>query len=298
MKYDLTSPLFSDYAIKYREEFVPEGLQASYRATDTFEFPIGTIIAKTFAIRADFQDPNSAEEMIETRLLIHRDDGWVGLPYIWNDDKSAAELTVVGGTQAVSWIDANGDAQSTNYEIPNSNQCKNCHGQQEAKPIGPKARFLDKLFDYAGSSENQLERWTAAGMLAGVPDVSAIDTVPDFLDASADLNDRAQGYLDINCAHCHNPDGAADTTGLFLEAWRDVNAEYGLCKPPVAAGRAAGNLDFDILPGNATDSIMVFRMNSNEADVQMPELSRSLIHREGVQLISDWINAMTPADFP
>lgn len=231
-------------------------------------------------------------------MLIHRDDGWVGLPYIWNSDKTAAELTVVGGTQAVNWVDANGDAQSTNYEIPNSNQCKNCHGQQEAKPIGPKARLLNKPFDYAGGSENQIEHWTAAGILAGAPDVTTIDTIPDWTDTGADLAERAKGYLDINCAHCHNPNGAADTTGLFLDSWRAVDTEYGLCKPPVAAGRAAGNLDYDILPGNAAESILVFRMNSNGADIQMPELSRSLIHPEGVQLISDWIDSMAPAGCP
>ena len=295
VKYDLTTPLFTDYAEKYREVFVPAGLQASYRSTDAFDFPVGTIIAKTFVVKSDKRDPESSEELIETRLLIHRESGWVGLPYIWNQAKSDADLTLTGGTQSISWIDASGTPQMTNYVIPNSNQCKNCHGESEAKPIGPKARLLNKDFDYAGGTANQIEHWTAQGILVGAPDVGTIETIPLWGDTSADLESRAKGYLDINCAHCHNPVGAGSTSGLYLEYTRDVNSQYGLCKPPVAAGSATGNLDYDILPGDADGSIMKYRMNSNDAAVKMPELGRSIIHTEGVQLISDWINGITPA---
>ena len=37
-------------------------------------------------------------------------------------------------------------------------------------------------------------------------------------------------------------------------------------------------------------------MNSNETEVRMPEIGRSVIHTEAVELISDWINAMDPVD--
>ena len=48
--YDLNTPLFTDYANKYRFVFVPEGTQAAYRAQEVFDFPVGTVIAKTFTI--------------------------------------------------------------------------------------------------------------------------------------------------------------------------------------------------------------------------------------------------------
>ncbi len=104
--YDLNTPLFTDYANKYRFVFVPAGTKAAYRERDVFDFPVGTIIAKTFAIQADQRLADSAEEIIETRVLIHRKEGWKALPYIWNADKSEAVLTVAGGTQNVSWVDA------------------------------------------------------------------------------------------------------------------------------------------------------------------------------------------------
>ncbi len=96
--------------------------------------------------------------------------------------------------------------------------------------------------------------------------------------------------------HCHEPNGAARTSGLFLEYFRPFGTEVGLCKPPVAAGGGAGDLDYDIVPGNSDESIMTFRMDSNETAVRMPEIGRSIIHTEGVQLIADWINAMEPND--
>jgi parallel beta-helix repeat protein len=294
--YDLTTPLFTDYANKYRFVFVPEGMAAAYRESDSdpIDFPIGTIIAKTFTIQSDLRDENSAEELIESRLLIRRSEGWVALPYIWNDAKTDAVLTVGGGSKAISWIDSSGATQMTNYSIPNTNNCANCHGETTMQPIGPKARLLNKDYDYGSGAVNQLEHWASEGILTGVPaDTSTIVTIPDYTDTGADLDGRARGYLDINCAHCHSESGAADTSGLYLDYPRVFGTDTGECKPPVAAGDGSGGLDYDIVPGDAANSIMVYRMDSNELDVRMPEIGRSVIHTEGVDLITEWINAMT-----
>lgn len=295
--YDLNTPLFTDYANKYRFVFVPQGSKAAYRATEVFDFPVGTIIAKTFTIQADLRLPESDQDIIETRLLIRRQDGWTALPYIWNSDKSDAVLTPTGGTQPVSWIDINGNPQSTDYVIPNTNNCANCHGEDELIPIGPTARSLNRDFDYDGGTANQLDHWTLLNILSGAPaDTASIPSIPLWDDTSAALDDRARGYLDVNCAHCHEPGGAGDTSGLFLDYFRPFGPDVGECKPPVAAGSGSGDLDFDIVPGNSAESIMVFRMDSNAPQVRMPEIGRSIIHPEGVQLIADWIDAMDPVD--
>lgn len=295
--YDLTTPLFTDYANKYRFVFVPEGSSAAYRDELVFDFPVGTVISKTFTIQADLRDDTAAEELIETRLLIRRKEGWVALPYIWDQDKMDATLTVTGGTQMVSWIDINGDPQSTDYVIPNSNNCENCHGEDGIQPIGPKARLLNKELTYTDGAANQIDHWSELGILSGAPgDTSSIDTIPLWGDTMADLDDRARGYMDINCAHCHSETGAADTTGLFLDYAREFGTEVGECKPPVAAGDGAGDMAYAIVPGDADASIVPFRMDSNELDIAMPEIGRSIIHTEGVALIRDWINAMEPVD--
>ena len=296
--YDLTTPLFTDYANKYRFVFIPEGTQAAYRNQEVFDFPVGTIIAKTFTIQADLRLEDSAEEIIETRLLMRRKDGWRALPYIWNADKSDAVLTVTGGTRNVNWVDINGVSQSTDYKIPNTNDCSNCHGEETLIPIGPKARLLNKDYAYDSGTANQLDHWTTQGILTGAPaDKTSIDTIPLWDDTNASLDDRARGYLDINCAHCHQPNiGAADTSGMYLEYYRPFGTEVGRCKPPVAAGQGSGDLDYGIVPGNAAESIMNFRMDSNAPQIRMPEIGRSVIHTEGVELIRDWINAMDLVD--
>ena len=298
VRYDLNTPLFSDYANKYRFVYVPDGLAAAYRSQDVFDFPVGTIIAKTFTIQADLRIADSRQDLIETRLLVRRADGWKALPYTWNPSKTDAALTVTGGTQTVNWVDISGEAQSTDYIIPNSNNCANCHGEDELLPIGPRARSLNKDYAYDSGIDNQLTHWSEAGILAGVPsDLSTINTIPLWGDTSASLDDRARGYLDVNCASCHSSAaGAGNTSGLFLEYWRPFGFEVGECKPPVAAGDGSGGLKYSIVPGSADDSILHFRMNSDEPEIRMPESGRSVIHKEGVQLIADWINGMTPAE--
>jgi hypothetical protein len=46
--YDLNTPLFSDYAHKLRTIWMPPGTAAVYDANATFDFPVGTVITKTF----------------------------------------------------------------------------------------------------------------------------------------------------------------------------------------------------------------------------------------------------------
>jgi uncharacterized repeat protein (TIGR03806 family) len=304
VQYDLITPLFTDYAHKYRFIFVPPGKKAAYNSTEVLDFPVGTIIAKTFTMPRDFLNEAAGEEIIETRLLIHRKDGWKALPFTWRADGSDADLTLAGGTRTVSWVHTDGSNRSTNYVIPDANSCKNCHSLSRPEtgsgvnsetvivPIGPKARFLNTDNVYGNETVNQLAHMEALGVLAGVPgDLAAIETVADWRDTSAPLENRAKAYLDSNCAHCHNPGGFASNSGLFLEYWRTVDTAYGICKTPVAAGAGSGGLQYDIVPGDADNSIMAYRMNSNETDVRMPEIGRTVIHDEGVALIRDWINS-------
>ena len=304
--YEMITPLFTDYAQKYRFVFVPEGKQAAYNSRNTLDFPVGTIIAKTFTMPHDFLNDGAGEEIIETRLLIHRKEGWKALPFIWREDRGDADLALAGGTRAVSWIHSDGSNRSTNYVIPDANSCKTCHSTVRSEsgsgvnqetvlvPIGPKARFLNRDNLYEGESVNQLAYMAQQGVLAGLPDdLDSIDTVPDWEDTAADLQNRAKGYLDANCAHCHSPGGFASNSGLFLEYWREVDTSYGICKTPVAAGAGSGGLRFDIVPGNADQSITSYRMDSNQPDVRMPEIGRTLIHDEGVALVREWVNSLS-----
>ncbi|MBX9791163.1 MAG: hypothetical protein K2Y37_19765 [Pirellulales bacterium] len=301
--YDLNTPLFSDYALKYRFVKLPKGTSAQYHDQEAFEFPVGTVIAKTFAYPIDARDPAKGQRLIETRILKHEAAGWVGLPYIWNDQQTEATLAVAGATRNLAWIDEAGQERPVdNYIIPNSNQCKGCHktdGQRNL-PIGPKARHLNRDFVYhspaGASTENQLAHWRRIGALTGAPEPNAAPRLAVWNDpATGSLDQRARAWLEVNCAHCHNPQGPARNSGLDLQVTQQDPYRWGVGKPPVAAGRGSAGGRFDIVPGKPDESILALRIASLETDVMMPELGKRLVHREGVELVREWIASLPPA---
>jgi uncharacterized repeat protein (TIGR03806 family) len=292
--YALNSALFSDYADKFRFVKLPPGAHATYRDADTFDFPVGTVIAKTFAYPQDARDPSKGRRLIETRILEHRPDGWAALPYIWDAAQSDAMLDVAGDAVDVSWTHTDGRVRTNNYLIPNVNQCKGCHESGgRLLPIGPKARHLNGDFAYREGPENQLAHWSRVGALVGAPEPERAPRLVAWDDSkTGTLDDRARAWLEINCAHCHNPDGPARSAGLDLTAAQRDPSRFGVNKPPVAAGIGSGGRMSDIIPGRPDDSILAYRIASTHPGVMMPELGKRLVHEEGVALIRDWIAAM------
>lgn len=293
LPYKLNSALFSNYALKHRMVYLPDDQTAVYTdAEQVVDFPVGSILVKTFYYLADFRDENSEKNILETRLLVNQPDGWEAYEYIWNDDQTEATHTLVGRQFPVSWIHSDGTERTANYQIPNKIECQDCHSfGNQIVPIGPKARNLNGFYDYSDGTVNQLDKWIERGWLTGLPASPA--RLPDYTDPSdGDLNSRARAYLDINCAHCHYPGAPADNSGLFLNFENDESIHLGICKPAVAAGGGSGGYRYDIVPGNPEESILTFRMQTLDLDKMMPETGRSVVHDEGLQLISDWIAAM------
>ncbi|MDP3459643.1 MAG: SO2930 family diheme c-type cytochrome [Hyphomonas sp.] len=281
--YDLVNPLFSDHAEKHRFVFVPGGAAAVYDDTDVFAFPVGTVLVKTFAFAPDMRTPDAGAYRVETRLLIRKESGWAAFPYIWNADGTEAEYAPIGGRRTIETISPSGAPLTINYAVPNQNQCKTCHQAGAAiAPIGPKARNLNH--------HGQLEDWVARGVLDQLPAGAPAAIAP--FDVALPLDARARAWLDINCAHCHKPDGSASNSGLVLSATETDPVKVGIGKRPVAAGRGAGTLFQVIVPGAPDRSILAYRMTSTEPGVAMPELGRSLHDPDGLALVREWIAAM------
>ncbi len=324
--YELNTPLFSDYAEKLRTVWVPPGQSAKYSASRTFEFPVGTIVSKTFyyprSARISTTDAGATAtrlelatvRLVETRLLVRREAGWEALSYIWDDTQRIATLRRAGeiipleiATSSVN----GGSMQRFDYVVPDINQCAGCHAtdvkRKALSPIGLAARHLNRDVDYGAAMghANQLTAWSEAGLLTGLPQApslgspsavsgtvsGAVPRAARWDDPSAELDARARAYLDINCAHCHNRAGPADTSGLSLDAAERSSVALGVCKSPIAAGRGTGDRRFGIVPGYPEESILVYRMAAVDPQVMMPELGRTLAHAEGVELISAWIAA-------
>jgi parallel beta-helix repeat protein len=293
MRYDVNTALFADYTVKHRFIRVPDGKAAKYSDDDGFELPVGTQLIKTFAMPHDLRDPEAGERLLETRILEHIDDGWTGVSYVWNDEQTEAYLAMAGDTIDVEWVHSDGEKRRNNYLVPNVNQCKGCHATSNGMaPIGVKARHLNRQFDYGDARENQLTHWSKAGMLTGAPDASRAPRAVAWDDTAADLNDRARVWLEINCAHCHQPGGNAQNSGLDLRLSQRDPTKLGVLKPPVAAGTGSGGMQYDILPGKPDKSIMLVRLRSTHPDIMMPELGKRLVPDEAVELIRQWISAM------
>jgi uncharacterized repeat protein (TIGR03806 family) len=296
LPYDVNSPLFSDYAVKYRFLRLPPGAAARYHETETFDLPVGTVLVKTFAFLHDLSQPAKGRRLIETRLLVHRKAGWVGLPYVWNEAQTDAVLQVAGATRQVQWTHTDGKTRGVDYIVPNTNQCQGCHMRDKAvQPIGIKARHLNRDFAYREGRENQISRWTREGLLAGAPDHGQAPRLPVWDDpATGGVDARARAWLDINCAHCHNPRGPAASSGLDLTVSQGDPVKFGILKAPVAAGRGSGGRLYDVVPGRPDESILVYRIESTDPGVMMPELPRRLVDEEGVALVREWIAGLGP----
>ena len=295
--YDLNTPLFSDYALKLRAVQLPDGLTVKLNADqDSLDFPIGTIISKTFYYPKGDQArrvlkptaPPTIEnnrldlsvfQLIETRLLVRREAGWEALPYVWDDAQETAKLKRTGDLKRLTLMDGNKTSEFA-YLVPNVNQCSGCHATNNTTraiiPIGPKLRHLTSTEGFGLSAQ-------PSGYFQNV----------DWSDTGKSLDERARAYLDINCSHCHNKNGPADTSGLNLEPGTPMGPSFGRCKTPIAAGTGTGNRKYGIVPGKPDKSIFAYRMESVNPAVMMPELGRALAHDEGVELITDWIESLS-----
>ncbi len=292
--YDLNTELFADYATKHRFVRLPEGKSAKYTEDGELDFPVGTLLVKSFGALHDMSDPSQGEKLIETRIIKHEPSGWYGFSYVWNDEQTEATLSLGGGTEDVSWVDIHGKDRENNYIIPNANQCKSCHVVGDKfRPLGPKARNLNKGYDYESGTHNQLAHWSQVGILSGAPAPEQAPRVAKATDpSSGTIDERARAWLDVNCAHCHSATGPARTSGLDLNYHQQDATKLGIMKTPVAAGRGSGGRKFGIVPGKPDESILLYRLDSTEPGVMMPELPRRLIDDEGVALIREWIEQM------
>ncbi len=297
--------LFTDYAQKLRTIWIPEGQRAEM-VNGEIEYPVGTVVSKTFYYPTDqagnvLRTPETIQQsvsldsnkLIETRLLVRRESGWDAFPYVWNDDETEAFLRVAGTSQLLSLRSDTGNLDFL-YFVPNENQCAGCHVTEhpdgDMHPLGAIASQLSASFDYPDiTGESQLAAMAARGWLAEPP---AGQAPPSWRDESASIEERALSYLNMNCGHCHNPEGAADTSNLILNGDHGQLVNMGLCKPPVAAGGGAGDMLYGIVPGQPDKSILLYRMESEAPDEMMPELGRSLVHQAGVDLVSRWIEQM------
>nr|WP_199082664.1 hypothetical protein [Pedobacter sp. ASV19] len=92
VSYELSTPLFTDYAVKKRFIVLPKGTAMKYTANGALDFPDSTIIIKNFA----YTNTEHQNVMIETRLLAKdpKDKKWKVMNYLWNAQQTLSLIHI------------------------------------------------------------------------------------------------------------------------------------------------------------------------------------------------------------
>ncbi|MCI4669889.1 MAG: hypothetical protein MRZ79_17265 [Bacteroidia bacterium] len=265
---ELSSVLFTDFAQKQRLVKVPKGSKIKGQDDGRVEYPDGSILVKTFFYYNDERKPELGKQIMETRLEIKENGVWNIASYLWNQAQTDASLAIDGFDKKVRWISAGGNSRSTLYHVPAQNECMSCHQSNSAiSPIGPSLRNLNRMVERDGKKLNQIQHLQALGILSDF-DTNQISQMVDYKDSSASLSERGRAYLDINCAHCHQPNG-----------WKKSNQR---------------NFDFRYETSLAQSGILHKREKISRTlrNGRMPYIGTTMIDEEGIRLVSDYLNSL------
>ena len=271
--YELNSGLFTDYAAKQRLIRLPNGQAMEYAGDDQLpDFPDNTLIAKTFYYNIDDRDPSLGTQIIETRILLKLAGEWLAADYLWNDEQTEAFYDEDGGEVPISYIDSNGVTRNVDYLIPSRSECIVCHFNNAiTTPIGPKLRSMNFNPNNEYVNINQLQYFMNEGILTFAPDPASLPLLPDWEDDAAyTLEERARAYMDINCAHCHNPDGVVGTFDM------DFRYETAFDDSGIYANR--GEIEARTL--------------STLVNYRMPQLGRTVVHEEAVTMLVEYLESL------
>jgi uncharacterized repeat protein (TIGR03806 family) len=269
ISYELASALFTDYTDKKRVIFLPKGKKMIASDDGLPSFPDGTIIAKTFFYPPKDAAGDARELLLETRLLIHKDGQWNAATYQWNAAQDEAFLLADSASVHVSFLDSKGVERQTNYIIPSRKDCMACHRQgNHLLPIGPKIRNLNRIIGHDGDSIQQLVQLTKQGAL-DLKSLKGFTNLPRYDDLAQSTASRARAYLEINCAHCHNPKGTAYMTMLDLRYESPMHETGIWLKQAKIIGRM-----------------------STLGEMHMPQKGTTVLHDEGILLIKTYLKTL------
>jgi uncharacterized repeat protein (TIGR03806 family) len=263
--YDLSTELFSDYAMKQRLIRVPHGTTVEQEGEGLPEFPDSTVLVKTFYYLNDERHPENGRRLLETRLLVKQEGRWNVATYVWNDSQSEALLVESGFNSMVNWIDGRGEFRVISYHVPTTRECVTCHRSGDTvTPIGPKAVNLNRSIRIGSRDVNQLDYLESQGILtrSGGP----IRQLPSWTDTNESLEGRARAYLDVNCGHCHSSDGFASEAKVHLtfqetEGGNQIRRRKEALVEMMRRGR-------------------------------MPLIGTTLVHNEGLELITSYVKTL------
>jgi hypothetical protein len=269
--YQPAHQLWSDGADKRRWIQLPADTQIDTADMDHWRFPIGTKVWKEFS---------RGGALLETRLIERYGDGeddyFIGA-FIWSPDRQDATLANDGAT----------DVNGTTHDVPNTEQCGDCHKGEAGRILGVSAIQL------SGVSSGLTLAALAAGHRLSQPPAPGGYPVPGDANTAAAL-----GYLHANCGNCHGP----NTT-----AWRVTRVDMRLRVAERVANQTQlwqtmvgqplqrwthPTITEQVVPGDPAASAIVERMKARGIYDQMPPLATEIADTAGVDLVTRWIASL------
>lgn len=254
--------LFSNGLDKERHLFLPEG-----RAIDPngagYDFPVGTVLAKTFTIGAPAAP-------VETRLLFRRSDGWDYALYAWRADGADADRRAGNWPEEVVELEG-----GVTHTLPARLDCRVCHETTEETFGTP----------VLGIGRYQLsDDLVAAAPFTGPPErVAVAGRTPNETDAF--------GYFVGNCVSCHT--GGSGTNASFSLFPEDAVERTVDKETESETGEG-----IRVVPGDASASVLyVTVVEAREPDYTgafkaMPPIGLNVSDPDAEPILRAWIEEL------
>ena len=273
--YDLNTPLFSDYAVKYRTVWLPPSTSRELRGATALRVPGRHGDHQVVRLPGRLPRAKRAREVDrDARARQRRRRG--GRARATSGTTRRSDARVIRRRRGRDLLVHRRRGPHAVAELPRSQpgQCKKCHANDgDDDHARAERRAAQSRLRLSRRTENELAHWSKRGPSRGRADRPRARRSSRSWTTRrpATSPSRARAYLQANCVYCHNGDGEARTTGLVLSnAATAIPTRCGICKPPVAAGKAAANEHYDIVPGHPEQSILLYRMQSTAPSIMMP----------------------------
>jgi hypothetical protein len=185
----VNSPLWSDGTYKERflalprfdENGSPRPL-ITFHPRNSWAFPNGTVLVKSFAMEMIENDPAS-RRWIETRFMHREQNEWVGYSYRWNDEQTDATLVAREGVDSTFEVQTLDGIDARPWRYPSRTECMVCHSRAANYVLGLSTPQLSCNHDYGGAVDNQLRVFEQMGLFDNDWQADAIAELRDDLAA-------------------------------------------------------------------------------------------------------------------
>ncbi len=285
IEYDVNVRFWSDGAEKRRWMALPGMSRMGFTIDAAYEFPVGTVLVKHFEL------PISAVESrrVELRVLLKTAAGWEGYSYRWRDAQNDGDLMVGSNTEDFTIETDGGGTRQQTWYYPSRSDCGRCHTAAAGFVLGIRTRQLNRDFDYALQTDNQLRSWNHIDLFkTSIGDPSLFGRLVNPYDPTSDLDARARSYLAVNCSGCHRP-GGPTPVGLDFRYSTPLSLMDAVDVPPNAGD--LGLPDAAIIRSGTKESSVLWERMQRTDGFRMPPLGTLEVDTDGVDLIGEWIDA-------